>query len=71
MTEIVTDELLLKVAKEELSKYADAYSENGLLLGNYYANCIGAVYELLVKIYGEPYLEAHGIKLKKDVGDVE
>ncbi len=69
MTEIVTDELLLKVAKEELSKYADEYSENGLILGNYYADCIGAVYKLLVRIYGEPYLESHGIKLEKDDDD--
>lgn len=62
----VNDELLLKVAKEELNKYADGYSEEGLMLGNYYTDCIGAVYNLLVRIYGEQYLETQGIKLERD-----
>lgn len=62
----VNDELLLKIAKEELNKYADGYSEEGLMLGNYYTDCIGAVYNLLVRIYGEQYLETQGIKLERD-----
>jgi len=66
MSGIVNDELLLEIAKEELAKYAKGYHETGLVMGNTYADSIHAVYNLLVKIYGKPYLKAHGIELVEE-----
>lgn len=66
MNGIVNDELLLEIAKEELVKYANSYREDGLLMGDVYAERINGVYNLLVKIYGKPYLKAHGIELVED-----
>ncbi len=63
MTGIINDEILLEIAKEELVKYAKSHSEEGLLMGDVYAERINGVYNLLVKIYGKPYLKAHGIEL--------
>jgi len=66
MTGIINDELLLEIAKEELTKYANAYSSEGFVMGNVYSERINAVYNLLVKIYGKPYLKAHGIELVEE-----
>lgn len=66
MTDIVNDEILLEVAKEELEKYLTSYNQNGLVLGNTYRDKITAIYKLLVKIYGKPYLEKQGIKMVED-----
>lgn len=63
MTDIVNDEILLEVAKEELEKYLTSYNQDGLVLGDTYKDKITAIYELLVKIYGKPYLEKQGIKM--------
>ena len=60
---IVNDETLLGIAKEQMKGYAEMDSVAGLMLGNVYHSKVSAIYELLVKIYGEPYLEEHGIKM--------
>lgn len=66
MTGIINDELLLEIAKEELLKHANSHGEKGLLMGDVYAERINGVYNLLVKIYGKPYLKAHGIELVEE-----
>lgn len=71
MTEIVNDEILLELAKEEMGKYANGYSQNGLVLGNMYSDKLMAIYDLLVKIYGKPYLKVHGLELKEDEEETE
>ena len=59
----MNDETLLGIAKEQMKGYAEMDSVAGLMLGNVYHSKVSAIYELLVKIYGEPYLEEHGIKM--------
>lgn len=66
MTGIINDEILLEIAKEELLKHANSYDEEGWVLGDVYRERINGVYNLLVKIYGKPYLKAHGIELVEE-----
>ncbi len=66
---IINDELLLKIAKEELTQYVQDYSNYGLVLGNCYMDKVNAIYELLVKIYGKPFLAEHGIEILEDEDD--
>jgi len=66
MTGIINDEILLEIAKEELLKHANSYNEEGFVMGNVYTERINGVYNLLVKIYGKPYLKAHGIELVEE-----
>ena len=65
MSQFVTDDILLEEAKEEMLRYSEGYEQNGLVLGNTYTDSISAIYELLVKIYGKPYLKSHGIEMER------